>query len=194
MNKQAQKRAATRAAILNAARASFMAEGYDQVGVREIAARAGIDPALIIRYFGSKEGLFAEAVGAKFDLSALIAGDLDTLGERLAAYILGKKTADEPYDPLPALLRSASSEVAGPMLRDALRNGFTRPLSARLEGPDAEARAELTGSILLGLLVHGTVVGPGCGASNERMLTLAAPVLQAVIDRSISREQGGDEA
>lgn len=192
MNKQTQKRAATRAAILNAARASFMAEGYDQVGVREIAARAGIDPALIIRYFGSKEGLFAEAVSAKFDLSALIAGDLNTLGARLAAYILAKKSADEPYDPLPALLRSASSEVAGRMLRDALRKGFTRPLAARLEGPDAVARAELAGAMLLGLLVHGTVVGSDSGASKACLLALAAPVLQAVIDGTDTGESGGN--
>ncbi|MCC2628726.1 MAG: transcriptional regulator, partial [Thermomicrobiales bacterium] len=59
---------ATRQAILEAAKICFMHDGYEQVGVREIAARAGVDPSLVNRYFGSKEGLFSEAVASKFDL------------------------------------------------------------------------------------------------------------------------------
>lgn len=176
------KGTATRAAILDAARASFMAEGYDQVGVREIAARAGVDPALVIRYFGSKERLFAETVGVKFDLSELIAGDRDTLGARLAAYVLGKRPPGEAYDPLVAMLRSASSDIAGRMLREALLDGFVHPLAARLDGPDAVERAELVGSILLGLLVHGTVIGGVNQRGTERVRAIVAPVLQSVID------------
>src|SRR5215213_11524161 len=80
--------AATRQAILDSARWCFSHDGYDQVGVRDIAARAGADPALVNRYFGSKEGLFAEAVSAKFDLSELFDGDRAMLGERMARYIL----------------------------------------------------------------------------------------------------------
>ncbi len=176
--------AATRLAILEAAKISFMQEGYEQVGVREIAARAGVDPALVNRYFGSKEGLFTEAVARKFDLTALFDGDRATLGERLARYVLQKKPAGEEYDPLVALLRSTSCEAPARMLRQALLDGFVRPLAARLDGPDALPRAELVGSTLLGLLVHRTVIGGAEAADNERVVALLAPTLQAFIDGS----------
>ena len=174
--------AATRLAILEAAKTCFMHDGYEQVGVRDIAARAGVDPALVNRYFGSKEGLFSEAVASKFDLSHLLDGDRATLGERLARYVLQKKSTGADYDPLVALLRSSSSDVCGGMLRSAILEGFVRPLAARLDGPDALPRAELVGSTLLGLLVHRTVIGGAEAADNERILTLVAPALQAFID------------
>jgi AcrR family transcriptional regulator len=174
--------AATRLAILEAAKTCFMHDGYEQVGVRDIAARAGVDPALVNRYFGSKEGLFSEAVASKFDLRHLLDGDRATLGERLARYVLQKKSDGADYDPLVALLRSSSSDVCSGMLRNAIVQGFVRPLAARLEGPDALSRAELVGSTLLGLLVHRTVIGGAEAVDNERMLALVAPALQTIID------------
>lgn len=174
--------AATRQAILEAARAAFMCDGYEQVGVREIAGRAGVDPALVNRYFGSKEGLFAEAVASKFDLRALFAGDRATLGERLARYVLQKKSPHDGYDPLVALLRSTSCEAPARMLREALQEGFVKPLAALLEGPDALQRAELVGSTLLGLLVHRTVIGGASPDNNDRVVALVSPTLQAFID------------
>ena len=173
---------ATRQAILEAAKTCFMHDGYAQVGVRDIAARAGVDPALVNRYFGSKEGLFSEAVASKFDLRHLLDGDRATLGERLARYVLEKKANGADYDPLVALLRSSSSDVCTGMMRSAVLEGFIRPLAARLEGPDAWSRAELVGSTLLGLLVHRTVIGGAEAADNERMLALVAPALQTFID------------
>jgi AcrR family transcriptional regulator len=175
---------ATRQAILEAAKTCFMNGGYEQVGVRDIAARAGVDPALVNRYFGSKEGLFSQAVASKFDLNHLLDGDRATLGERLAQYVLQKKSNGATYDPLVALLRSSSSDVCSGMLRNAILEGFVRPLAARLEGPDAMPRAELVGSTLLGLLVHRTVMGGAAASDNERMLALVAPALQAYIDGS----------
>src|SRR3954469_19400820 len=128
---RARNAAATRQAILDAAKACFMREGYEQVGVREIAGQAGVDPALVNRYFGSKEGLFAEAVAAKFDLSGLLTGDPTTLGERLAQFVLLKKQhAGQEYDPLVALLRSTSCEIPAKMLRQVLVDGWVRPLAA----------------------------------------------------------------
>jgi AcrR family transcriptional regulator len=176
--------AATRQAILEAAKTCFMHDGYEQVGVRDIAARAGVDPALVNRYFGSKEGLFSEAVASKFDLSHLLDGDRANLGERLARYVLEKRSTSADYDPLVALLRSSSSDVCSGMLRNAILEGFVRPLAARLDGPDALSRAELVGSTLLGLLVHRTVIGGAEAADNERMLALVAPALQTFIDGS----------
>ena len=182
MGPRSRNAAATRQAIIDAAKSCFSRDGYEQVGVREIAARAGVDPALVNRYFGSKEGLFSEAVASKFDLSPLLDGDRATLGRRLAEYVLQKKPVGANYDPLVALLRSSSSEVCGGMLRKAILDGFVHPLAERLDGPDALSRAELVGSTLLGLLVHRTVIGGAEAADNERIVALVAPTLQAFID------------
>jgi len=174
--------AVTREAILNAARRCFAHEAYDQVGVREIASIAGIDPSLVNRYFGSKEGLFAEVVGAKFDLSPLIAGDLATLGERLVRLILNKTPMGHDHDPLVMLLRSSSCDVGREKMRDAILAGFVTPLSARLEGAHARERAELVGSILMGILVYRTIAGDGVGKDIERQVAVAGPAVQRLID------------
>jgi AcrR family transcriptional regulator len=180
---RARNAAATRQAILDAAQACFMRDGYEHVGVREIAGRAGVDPALVNRYFGSKEGLFAEAVAAKFDLTALLTGDRATLGERLARFVLMKKQhAGQQYDPLVALLRSTSCEAPAKMLRQVLVDGWVRPLAAYIDGPDALQRAELVSSTLLGLLVHRTVIGGTVAAESEQLVSLVGPTLQALID------------
>src|SRR3954471_8521795 len=180
---RARNAAATRQAILDAAKACFMREGYERVGVREIAGRAGVDPALVNRYFGSKEGLFAEAVAAKFDLTALLSGDRATLGERLARFVLLKKQhAGQEYDPLVALLRSTSCEAPAKMLRQVLVDGWVHPLAAYIGGPDALQRAELVSSTLLGLLVHRTVIGGTVAADSEQLIALVGPTLQALVD------------
>ncbi len=81
--------AATRANILRAARDSFGKQAYEQVGLREIGADAGIDAALICRYFGSKEELFAEALAStgKEPMQTL-GGDRATFGDRVARTML----------------------------------------------------------------------------------------------------------
>jgi AcrR family transcriptional regulator len=181
---RARNAAATRQAILDAARSCFAQDAYEQVGVREIAGRAGVDPALVNRYFGSKEGLFAEAIGKKFDLSNIFAGDRATLGERLTRYVLKKKPPGAEYDPLLAMLRSSSSDVCGGMFRNALLDGFVRPLAARIDGPDALQRAELIGSTLLGLLVYRSVIGLDTANADdgEPLIASVAATIQGLVD------------
>ena len=172
---------ATRQAILDAARHCFSSEGYDQVGVREIAARAGVDPALINRHFGSKEGLFSEVIGGKFDLRHIAGDDLSTLGETMLRAVF-KKKADDGHDPLGALLRSYSSEVAREKLREAIVQGFVGPLAARLSGPNTRERAELVGSTLLGVIVYRAIAGQLSDEERERLVTSTAPYVQRIID------------
>ncbi len=176
--------AATRADILDAAKRAFTRQGYDQIGVREIAADAGVDPALVIRYFGSKDGLFAEAVGQKFDLSPLFTGDRSAIGERLARSTLAKKPYADGFDPMLALLRSAPSEEPGRLLRAAIDDGFVRPLAAVIGGEQAEIRAAMVASVLLGLLVGRSVIKTDAlvRAGDEELVAVVAPVLQRIIN------------
>ena len=111
-------RAATRAKLLAAGRRQFSRAGYGQVGVREIAAEAGVNAALINRYFGSKMGLFTEVVGDSFTIGDLLVGDRGPLGERLAGYLLRPRR--QGFDPTLVLLHSAPHPDAGGVLRAAL--------------------------------------------------------------------------
>src|SRR5882757_1104529 len=112
--KRRRNAAATRSAIFEAATRRFAYQGYQSAGVREIAADAGVDAAMVNRYFGSKEGLFAEVIERAFDIRYLIDGDLATLAERLAhMMVYGREdVAGDRRIPLLLMLRSATEPRA----------------------------------------------------------------------------------
>lgn len=181
--------AVTRETLLEAARVLFTHRNYEQVGVRDVAAAAGVDATLVIRYFGSKEGLFVEAVPDTFDASNLLKGKRVHLGQRLARYVLQKeKDSRSEFDPLIALLRSAGSEGAGKLLRDGLDRAVVEPLAEWLGGEQARQRAGLIVAYLMGLAVMRGVLG-SCAlveGDEEQLVTLAAPVLQKYIDGKLT--------
>jgi len=141
----------TRAAILAAAREQFAARGYQAATIRGIAAAAGIDPALVMRYYGNKDGLFAAA--AEFDLRL---PDLSSLprravGAALVTHFLDRWEGDET---LMALLRTAVTNEAANARMQAIFATQVAPQVALLSGgPRAEAatRAGLIASQILGL-------------------------------------------
>jgi AcrR family transcriptional regulator len=151
----------SRARILAAARIAFTCAGYDTVGVREIAAAAGVDPAMVPRLFGSKEALFTEIADGAFSLEPAFEGPMEGLGERVARHLLGPIAEAEPmeFDEFQFLLRSVGSPVAAPILSAALHADFIRPLSVRMSGADAEARAALITAYVLGFAVLRAALG-----------------------------------
>lgn len=175
--------AATRAEILASARGLFATAGYDGASVRDIAAGAGIDPALVIRYFGSKEKLFCAAIGPKFDLRPVIEGDRAGLGPRLARTMLDKPVSAIGSHPLLVLVRSAQSDPAADMLRTAFADGVIAPLAQAIGGPDGERRAALVASTLLGVFVGRYVLAlPEMTGDPEALMHEVAAALQAIID------------
>lgn len=140
----------TKAAILSAARAAFTEKGYENTTIRAIAAAAEVDPALVIRYFGSKEQLFA--VAADFKLRAGFPPKManEDIGRTLADNYLRLWEGGEPG--LPLLLRSAaSSEQAAERIREIFEQQ-TVPLIAAISGEqDARERAALIVSQTLGM-------------------------------------------
>lgn len=141
--------AATKDAIKAAARERFAADGYEKATVRAIAADAGIDPSLVMRYFGNKEGLLAAA--ADFDLRTPDLSQVadETVGYRLAEHFLSRWEQDETFT---ALLHAA---VTHPVARDRLHDVFETQVASviRTLSPDpasAPARAGLIASQVLG--------------------------------------------
>lgn len=149
-----QSAAATREAVLLAARRAFSQASYDAVGIREIASLAGTDPAVVIRLFGSKPGLFAATADAAFAGEPVFDGPIVNLHLRLAALLTGPagppgQAPDQAGD-FQFLLRSATSAVAAPILARALHERLVQPLARRIARPDAELRAALVTSQILG--------------------------------------------
>lgn len=177
--------AATRAEILEAARVLFTRDGYDHVGMRDVAGVVGVDAALVVRYFGSKEGLFAEAISEGFGIGEdLLGGGRDGFGERLARYVLEKEEATGGFDATLVLLRSAPNERAAALLREGLDEQFVRPLARWLGGGRASERAGLIVATLFGLAFTRNVVRSGSLAEGEAgdLVSLVAPVLQSYVD------------
>jgi AcrR family transcriptional regulator len=174
-----------REAILAAARALFIERGYERATMRAIAARAGVDSALVHHYFGSKDRLLAAALRfqAVDAVPALVAAGLDGLGERLI------RGAFELYDSLPAgelgaligLLRTATTnEDAASLLRESFETGGFAQVAAALHLPQPALRVALAGSMLIGLAMARYVVRlePIASADVDSLVAWYAPALQ----------------
>lgn len=162
----------TRGEILCAARQRFLAESYENVGLRDIAGDVGVDVALVSRYFGSKDNLFREVLrgedGDKFSI--------DIPAEELPAYLvslIAEKAEGgdrEHVEKLLIILRSASSPAASGIVRDAVQGDVLEPLARILDGPDAAERASLILSILLGTTVLRTIMAmEPCNGDDARL-------------------------
>ncbi|MCC7366117.1 MAG: TetR family transcriptional regulator [Dehalococcoidia bacterium] len=176
---------ATREAILAAARAAFTAHGYDGATIRAVAAAAGVDPALVLHYFGSKRGLFAEAAALPFDpataIPAIIAGDPATAAERLLRFFLAAWDSGQSRDGLLALLRAAvNDEQAAAMFRARFAGELLGRVAAQLPGPGVEVRVGLVGSTLAGLVFARYIVRlePLASLPAEGVVAMVAPTIQ----------------
>lgn len=175
--------AATRQAILEAATRRFAKEGYDGASLREIAADAGVDAALVSRYFGSKEELFVDVLNCGPDVDDLFQGDLSNFGERIASRLMEDPDKRGVLEPLLIMLRSASSPAAAEPLQRSMRANFIAPFAAYLGGPDAAVRARLAGDLIMGVAIsraiasHEDLDPPAAEALRKR---LAGVIQQAV--------------
>ncbi len=176
-------KAATRAKLLDAARLRFARQGYDGTGVREIAADAGVDPALVFRYFGSKERLHEEAVrveipaGLTDDPARPLTHITDAL---LHDVVFAERFAGE--HPLVAMLRSAGHPAARDQLRTQICEGYLPGFAERMSGENPALRAEMVGALLLGMGVMRSLLGsPALGdASFEETSALVARLVTAL--------------
>lgn len=174
-----------RDAILEAARASFTANGYDGATIRDVARRARVDPALVHHYFGTKRQLFAAAVDLPVDprpvIAAIVAGDRDTVGVRLARTFLSVWDAETNRSPMVALIRSATSnEQAATMLREFITREIFGNVTAGLEVPQPQLRASLAASQMMGvaLLRYVLRVEPLASLPGDRLADMIGPTLQ----------------
>jgi AcrR family transcriptional regulator len=175
----------TREAILAAARRLFAERGYDRTSLRAIAGEAGVDPALVTHFFGSKQRLFVEVVEFPFDpgevLPAILVGDREAVGMRLAELIVSVLENAEARARVLGIVRAAASEPeAARMVRELLTREVWAPGAALLGVDDAELRMNLVGSQIVGIVMARYIVGaePLASLPPEELVAAIGPTLQ----------------
>ncbi|WP_062352211.1 TetR/AcrR family transcriptional regulator [Herbidospora yilanensis] len=168
---------ATKEAILAAARELFASDGYERATIRAIAASAGIDPAMVMRYFENKEKLFAAA--AEFDLRIpdLAGTPREQIGARIAGHVIDRWDGDET---LMALLRAAVTHQAA---ADRMREIFAtqlRPAVLAIAPDEAVTRAGLVATQVLGLALTRYVLRlpPVTAMDRDAVVAWLGPTLQ----------------
>lgn len=153
--------------------------------MRVIAACAQVDPALVLHYFGTKENVFLSAIELPFQpeeaLPAVLAGDSESLGERVAQFVVTLLEQEASRARVLAIVRAAASEpVAAALLRGLVERRIRDPIAQGLGSPDAELRASLVGSQVVGVVMARYVVGvePLASLSPDQVVAAIAPTLQ----------------
>jgi AcrR family transcriptional regulator len=170
---------ATRRDLLEAAAALFDERGFDGATVRDIGDRAGVDPALIARYFGGKEGLYLAA------LSHEARTDLPTEPRALLEEMLCKPDHKRNTPMTRALVSPALTEAVRDQVRAALESRALGPITTRLEADgvgDARLRAELLLALMIGVSLtrsNGTL-GTLADADPAQLIELLTPVAEAL--------------
>ena len=169
----------TKALILAAARERFAADGYERGTIRAIAADAGIDPSMVMRYFGTKENLFAAA--AEFDLELPDLADIptDDIGGALASHFIERWERDEA---LLILLRAGvTHEAVAERMRTIFAAQLAPVIGKVIDDPaQAPARAGLAATQVLGMALCRYVLAfpPLQQMANEDVVAWIGPTLQ----------------
>lgn len=188
-----QNREAIRAAALE----QFTKHGYDRATIRDIAAAAGVDPALVLHYFGSKDQLLVAAlefpVNPRELVSELLAGGVDGLGERLLRRALSVWSSEPGGGTMVGLIRSsASHEEAARMMREFFTREVIGQVAKSLNVPQPGLRAALVASQLIGLAMARFVVRfePIASAPIDDMVAWYAPTLQRYLTGPLAGDKG----
>ena len=172
--------AQTRADILAAARRRFAAEGFERTTLRAIAADVGVDAALVIRYFGSKQDLFATATEFRIDLPDLSDVDPDDIASMLLPRYFAVWEDDHTFL---ALLRAAmTSRVAADTLNQTLAT-HVAPTLMGITPDNPMKRIAVTDAFVIGLAATRSVLAnpPVAGLSREELSRWAGPVFRQLL-------------
>lgn len=169
--------AETREAILDAARAGFSTQGFERTTIRGVAEQAGVDPALVMHYFGSKQQLFVAATQLELSLPDLTGTAPRDVAARLVPYFLQVWQDDGPFL---GMLRAATSHRPAAEALVALFTRQVAPAIAPLVADRPETRAALIGAQLIGIAVARSVlrVPPLLEADDAELVHWLGPVIE----------------
>ena len=185
--------AKTRSAILQAARTRFAAEGFDRATVRAIARDASVDPALVIRHFGSKQALFIEATSIALDLPDLTAVPNGELAGVLLGHLFSVWEADPTF--LGLLRASANSPEAATAMRDFFIEKVGPGIGVAV-ADHHRIRAVLVGAVFLGVSMGRYILeNPTlAGMDRDALIAWMAPLVQQALTGPVPPGSGGSGA
>jgi AcrR family transcriptional regulator len=175
--------AATKSALLDAAAELFAERGYDRTTVREIAARAGVNQALLFRYFGTKDALFATVVAVR-GRERLVESPPEQLLARTLRGMLGSERSVFRDQALQALLRASAQDSTAERIRREVVNEYAKTLAKATDAPDAELRADLALAWLAGinLLRSVTLKEPLASADSDKVVAHVMRAIRALLE------------
>jgi AcrR family transcriptional regulator len=180
-----ERRRRTEGVILDAARELFAETGFERTTIRAVGARAGVDPALVMQYFGNKEGLFAAATQWNGEHQRILTATSDTLAAAAIDDLLAHFEEADDREAVVALMRNCLTHPqALNAMRDQVMCGRKDALAAMLDGGDAELRAALLTACMVGLGMARYMIKlePVASASPEDLHRLLGPVLDALVE------------
>lgn len=186
----------TKEEILAAAITAFTAYGYAKTTIRAVAREAGVDPALVMHFFGNKDGLFDAAIrGGGMPVSRLLAvveGDPATLGERLTTRYLSI-WEDPTYGRRMAVVlqAAATTPAAADLLKEFMDEVVIEPIAKLIQTDHPEKRALLAASQMIGLAMIRYVlrIEPLASLPVEQVTAAVAPTLQRYLTGTLSLEE-----
>lgn len=183
----------TREAIAAAASRQFAETGFDRTSLRSIAAEAGVDPALVTHFYGTKQQLFVAVAQLPVEpadvLPLLTEGDPGAVGERLARFIVGVLETEAGRRRIIGLIRAAATEPeAAAMLRRLMMEQVLGPLAEHLDVDRPRLRATLCGAQIVGVVMSRYVVAvePLASTPADEVVAAIAPNLQRLLTEPLS--------
>jgi AcrR family transcriptional regulator len=184
----------TREAILSAARKRFAEAGFDRASIRSIAGLAGVDPALVHHYFGTKQELLTAAVNLPVDpdfiRARIAAAPMDRLGETIVRTVVG--IWDSPIGtPVIAAFRAILDGGNGALARNFLLEVILKDVRTRVDSPPGSGptRVTLAVSQMAGLLIARKIIGiePVASLPVDELARLVGPTLQHYLTGDLGR-------
>jgi AcrR family transcriptional regulator len=184
----------SRGGILRAAQALFARKGYDGTSIRAVAARARVDPKLVVHFFGNKAELFAQSLQLPVnpaEIEELLPGDRASLGRRIARFYF-QRVFRERAGTVQSLLRSAvTNPEAAAMLRRAIEGTAVAMLARLFPGAEGALRGELVACHMMGIFMarHIVHIEPLASEDDERLIEAVAPALQHYLTDPLPRRR-----
>jgi AcrR family transcriptional regulator len=170
----------TKLAILRAAEVAFSTVGYTHTGIREIAADAGVDRALIARYFGSKQALFEAVLAKTLPVDSFLEFERDRFGQGVVAHFLNA-SADAPT-PIRMMVLAAADPAVRELSMQINQALVIEPLATWLGPPNARARATNLVTLWAGSFLYWRLGLPSLQQIDPATRRWLEAATQAIVD------------
>jgi AcrR family transcriptional regulator len=169
----------TRDVIARVAQRMFAEEGYAGTSLRSIARAVGVDPALVIRYFGSKEALFLDTLEVHDQFAGAISGPIEGMGTRLVGYLIDPPSRGQRLRTISAMTMAADRDDVRERLQFMIVAGIVEPLMRRMTGRNRVLRAHLVAAQINGILNQLAIV------QDDELLTADVDLLAQTAGRAL---------